>query len=117
MSPGYSNAAGHANVDAAFQRHQQLVLSKLLPWVQRFGTNTHSFLSLYPGLNIFQTTEAEGYIPYVTSGNLILIAGEPVCADADLPILMRQFMEQMATPGKTIGLIPVNQAKLSLLSD
>jgi len=117
MSSVPDNVTGHESADDEFEQHQQLVLPKLLPLVQRFGTNTHSFLSLYPGLNIFRTPQVEGYIPYVTSGNLVLIAGEPICADADLSALMGQFMAQMAGFGKTIGMIPVNQAKLSRFSD
>lgn len=91
-------------------QHSPEMLVHLLGLAQRFGRSTHSFLSLYPGLSIFQEPEIEGYIPYVTSGNLILIAGEPVCSDSDFAALMSRFMENRSGPGQTIGMIPVSQS-------
>jgi phosphatidylglycerol lysyltransferase len=77
--------------------------------VQQYGHNTHSFLSLYPGIRHFHLPGVEGYIPYVTSGRLTLVAGEPVCPSSSLGTLIQGLMRQAQSKGHRIGMIPVSE--------
>jgi lysylphosphatidylglycerol synthetase-like protein (DUF2156 family) len=76
--------------------------------VRRYGYNTHSFLSLYPGIRYFYLPGVAGYIPYVTSDRLTLVAGEPVCPPESLSTLMQGLMRLAQSKGHRIGMIPVS---------
>lgn len=77
--------------------------------LKRYGYNTLSAFSLYPGIKYFSVPEIDGFIPYIQSNNLILSAGEPVCHKEDIPKLVKKFVKQFYTGKNYIGFIPVSE--------
>lgn len=86
--------------------------------VQKYGCNTHSFLSLYKGVQYFRLPPVEGYVPFVETDHLILVAGEPVAPDESVPLLLSKLQEIAVDRKKTLGLLPArasSKVQLELL--
>ena len=79
--------------------------------LSRWGLNTHSFLSLYADVHHFRTAGADGYVPYVETDKLILVAGEPITSDADFQLLVRGLMKFAAQRKKRLGMLPASGRK------
>lgn len=77
--------------------------------LQRHGYNTHSFLSLYPGIEYFWNAEGSAYIPYVQTRKIVLAAGEPIGPDEAIPDLVTAFLQRFRKERKYVGFIPVSQ--------
>src|SRR5437016_4577161 len=88
-----------------------------LPVLQKHGYNTHSFLSLYPGVSYFHVPGVEGYIPYATSKNMILAAGDPVGPDENIPVLIKAFLAHFKSRKKYVGFVPVSQKMTPILQE
>jgi len=82
--------------------------ARLHLWIRQFGYNTNSFLSLYPGMQYFTLPGKEGFIPYVTSGSVVLAAGDPICALEDIPDFIREFTRLFSKRHK-IAFVAINE--------
>lgn len=76
--------------------------------LRRWGYGTHSFLSLYRGFTHYRQDSVGGYIPYVETDKLILVAGEPVSAPEALPVLVRGLMRLALEKEKTLAILPAS---------
>lgn len=76
--------------------------------LRRWGYGTHSFLSLYRGFTHFRQDSVDGYIPFVETEKLILVAGEPVASADALPVLLRGLMRLTIEKEKTLAILPAS---------
>lgn len=76
--------------------------------LRRWGYGTHSFLSLYRGFTHFRQDSVDGYIPFVETEKLILVAGEPVASTEALPVLLRGLMRLALEKEKTLAILPAS---------
>jgi phosphatidylglycerol lysyltransferase len=83
--------------------------------LQKHGYNTHSFLSLYPGVQYYRIPGRSGYVPYVTTHKMVLAAGEPIASEEELPELIQSFLAHFRDRKKYIGFIPVSQKTTFIL--
>lgn len=74
--------------------------------LQKWGVNTHSFLSLYPNVEHFTLVGVEGYIPYVETPHLVLVAGDPIAPDKSILYLIGGLLRLTLKKGKRLGMIP-----------
>ncbi len=58
-----------------------------------YGQNSCSYLALEEDKQLYFGRQADGVIPYGVSGGTIIVNGDPVCADADFPVLLAEFKE------------------------
>ena len=79
--------------------------------LSHWGVNTHSFLSLYADVHHFRVPGLSGYIPYVETEKLILVAGEPITSDHDFQPLVSSLMELAEERKKTLGMLPASGRK------
>lgn len=85
--------------------------------VRQWGFNTHSFLSLYPDVRHFRIDGLDGYVPYVESDNMILVAGDPITSEKDFSPLLKGFMQLSLDRKKKLALIPSRGKDKSKLED
>lgn len=88
----------------------------LLPILQKYGYNTHSFLSLYPGLNYFHVPGNAGYIAYLETNSLVLAAGDPIAEDDEIIGLITAFLAHFLHKTKYVGFIPVSEKMTAVLT-
>ncbi len=84
--------------------------------LKRYGHNTHSFLSLYDGVQRFEAPGIEGYIAYIRSKNLVLAAGDPIVSESNTSALVKAFLEHFKDKVRHIGFIPVSQKTTPVLT-
>jgi phosphatidylglycerol lysyltransferase len=72
--------------------------SRLESWVQRYGTNSCSYVLLEGCKSYFTSSGVDGFLAYQTSAGIPLIAGDPVCSPADSGQLIRKFALAMERP-------------------
>lgn len=58
-----------------------------------YGQNNCSYLALEADKSLYFGQKADGVIPYGTVGDVVVVNGDPVCADADFPVLLAEFKE------------------------
>lgn len=58
-----------------------------------YSQNSCSYLALEDDKQLYFGHEVDGVIPYGVVGDTIIINGDPVCADADFPTLLREFKD------------------------
>lgn len=76
--------------------------------LRRFGFNSNSFLSLYPGFSYFESPR--GVQPYVETPGAWIGAAEPISDAVDLPEVLRDFAEAAKAQGKRAISIPVRES-------
>lgn len=81
-------------------------MDKSFDELSRWGVNTHSFLSLYADVQHFRIEGVEGYIPFVETVKMILVAGEPITSDHEFAELVSGLMKVSIKRKKTLGMIP-----------
>lgn len=74
--------------------------------LSRWGVNTHSFLSLYADVHHFRMDGVAGYIPFVETDKMILVAGEPITSDDEFSALVNGLMKVSVQKKKTLGMLP-----------
>lgn len=62
--------------------------------VMRFGWNTASYQILNKGILLWFSEKAEAVIGYQEYSNFRIIAGAPICAKDDLPVVLQEFESQ-----------------------
>ncbi|MBI3233905.1 MAG: DUF2156 domain-containing protein [Bacteroidetes bacterium] len=62
--------------------------------VMRFGWNTASYQILNKGILLWFSEQFEAVIGYQKYGNFRIIAGAPICAKDDLPVVLQEFESQ-----------------------
>ena len=58
-----------------------------------YSQNSCSYLALEDDKQLYFGHAVDGVIPYGVVGDTIIINGDPVCADADFPALLREFKD------------------------
>jgi phosphatidylglycerol lysyltransferase len=96
---------------------ERLQLSAKLKSLRRFGTSTHSFLTLYSGVKYFQVPGINGYIPITESKGFILIIGEPVCDQHSGKFLVEALKNYADENDASLGAVPVGEAAKDFLAD
>ena len=89
----------------------QIPFETALSLVKKYGLNSNSFLTLYPGFEYFQSTDPalEGLIAYVDTTNAWVAASEPIAALENQVRLLAEFSEAATRLGKRVLLIPADQ--------
>lgn len=78
--------------------------------LRKYGTNSNSFLSLYPGYQFFYLEDPKrGCIPYLKTRTAWIGLGEPLAAQADRIELMEAFATAAAQDDKSIVLLPIGK--------
>lgn len=85
--------------------------------LQEWGTNTHSFLSLYPNVEHFTLEGVQGFIPYVETANLVLVAGDPIAPQKAILFLIGGLLRYSLERGKRLGMLPARGAYRALLEE
>ena len=70
---------------------KELVHARTL--VNRYGQNPSAYLALEDDKTLYFGKQADGVIAYGTVGDTIVIDGDPICADEDFPVLLKEFTE------------------------
>lgn len=84
---------------------------KLLSYVERFGRNSNSFMTLYPGFEYFVSPSGiEGAIAFVDTTNAWVAAAEPLCAEENQLRLLEEFSQAARARKKRTLLVPADQA-------
>ena len=68
---------------------------QLEAWVERYGTNSSSYVLLEGPKRYFISPRVDGFLAYQTSLGVAVIGGDPICAPEDAEILIRDFMTSM----------------------
>jgi membrane associated rhomboid family serine protease len=90
-------------------RKNTQTMGHILSLVQRFGSNSQSFLSAYKGFHYFQSRRFEGAIAYVITDYAWISAGDPLCESANSGALMKEFREAARAHGRVAMLMPVGR--------
>jgi len=75
----------------------EIPTSKVLSLCERFGRNTNSFVTLYPGFEYFESNSAslEGVIAYVDTGQAWVVAAEPIAETRESQLkLLEEFAHE-----------------------
>lgn len=67
--------------------------------LEAHGYNGLGLLTLYDGWRYFEPSDIEGFIAFELHRGTAVACGDPVCAEADLPELMRRFAEYCSGRG------------------
>ena len=59
--------------------------------VNLYGQNNCSYLTLEEDKQLYFGQEVDGVIPYGVVGDVVVVNGDPVCADGDFPALLSEF--------------------------
>jgi membrane associated rhomboid family serine protease len=81
--------------------------------VRRFGQNSNSFMTLYPGFSYFTEGSHEdlrGAVAYVDTPSAWVGGAEPLTEPASQLALLRRFSDAASAEGKTAILLPVAEA-------
>ena len=65
-------------------------------WVRVCGTNSTSYVLLEGTKEYFTSPRVSGFIAYQIRNGVVVIGGDPVCALADAPILLKDFLAASA---------------------
>lgn len=90
----------------------RLDLAQAMPeWVKRFGVNSNSFLTLYPGFEYFSSRErpVDGAIAYVQTSGCWVGASEPVTSQENQIELLKEWALETRRCGRRPLLLPVDQ--------
>jgi hypothetical protein len=89
----------------------QISFEEALPLVKKYGLNSNSFLTLYPGFEYFRSENPtlDGMIAYVNTTNAWVAAAEPIAAHEDQVRLLTEFADAATQAGKRVLLIPADQ--------
>lgn len=61
--------------------------------VNLYGQNPECYLTLEEDKNLFFGNSVDGVIPYGAQGGTIIVTGDPICADEDFPVLLKEFKD------------------------
>ncbi|MDE3095221.1 MAG: DUF2156 domain-containing protein [Chloroflexota bacterium] len=61
--------------------------------VEAHGYNGLALLTLYDGWRYFEPSDIDGFVAFELHRGVAVACGDPVCAEADLPALLRRFAE------------------------
>jgi len=67
--------------------------------LQTHGYNGLGLLTLYDGWRYFEPSDLAGFISYEVHRKTAVACGDPVCAESDLPEMIRRFAEYCAGRG------------------
>ena len=87
-------AAINSNTDGDFARAREIVL--------RHGWNTTCFQIVNPGLEYWFGPNGGSAVGYVTSNDVRVVAGAPVCSEEDLGTVAGSFEQDAADNGKAV---------------
>lgn len=82
------------------------VVTGLLKMLRLMVTNTQSFLSLYQGFQHFHLPFVKGFVPFVETSRLLLVAGDPVCPVESRLALLQGMMELASSRHKKLVILP-----------
>lgn len=68
---------------------------QLQAWLERYGTNSSSYVLLEGPKRYFTSPRVDGFLAYQTSLGVAVVGGDPICAPEDSEILIRDFVESM----------------------
>ena len=68
---------------------------QLEAWVERYGTNSSSYVLLEGPKRYFTSRRVDGFLAYQTSLGVAVIGGDPVCAPQDAEVLISDFATSM----------------------
>ena len=61
--------------------------------VNLYGQNPECYLTLEDDKDLFFGNSVDGVIPYGAQGGTIIVTGDPICADEDFPVLLKEFKD------------------------
>ncbi len=70
--------------------------------VLKYGWNTTCFQIVNPGIEYWFGQAGESVVGYVRSGGVRVVAGAPVCAEAELPNIAAEFENDAAERGQSV---------------
>lgn len=70
--------------------------SELEICVRSYGANSTSYVLLEGPKRYFRSARVSGFIAYQISAGVVVVGGDPVCAVADAPLLLADFLKAMA---------------------
>ena len=68
---------------------------QLEAWVERYGTNSSSYVLLEGPKRYFTSPRVDGFLAYQTSLGVAVIGGDPICAPEDAEVLITDFVTSM----------------------
>ncbi len=84
---------------------------ELIESIQRFGTNSNSFMTLYPGFHYFKSSNPKisGFIAYRDMPWAWVGGAEPLTEPHVLPELLTEFSLAASQAGKSVVFLPVSR--------
>lgn len=70
--------------------------------VMRFGWNTTCFQIVNPGIEYWFGDEGESVVGFVSAKKVRVVAGAPICAEPELPHIIREFEDDAARNGMSV---------------
>ena len=68
---------------------------QLEAWVERYSTNSSSYVLLEGPKRYFASPRVDGFLAYQTSLGVAVIGGDPICAPEDAEVLITDFVTSM----------------------
>lgn len=90
-------------------------MEKELQLIKKFGNRTNSFMTLYPGLQSYDTED--GVIRYLENEKSCLVASEPLMDDAVKPAHLVKFAQAAKEKRKRSLIFPISKSLANQLSN
>src|SRR5438874_3634523 len=74
-----------------------------------YGYNEHSFLGVSVQRHVWTGTDLDGAVSYTESGDVWVVAGEPLGSEENLPAITREFMEFARKKKKIVAFLPATE--------
>ena len=71
-----------------------------------YGYNEHSFLGMSVQRHVWTGTNLDGAVSYTESGDVWVVAGEPLGSEENLSAITREFMEFARKRKKIVAFLP-----------
>ncbi len=78
---------------------RETAAERRLRLVDTHGYNGLALLTLYDGWRYFEPTDVDGFVAFELHRKTAVACGDPVCAEADAPEMLRRFAEYCAGRG------------------
>jgi phosphatidylglycerol lysyltransferase len=93
-------ASASTDRSALIESAPRLRKDELETWLRSYGTNSTSYVLLEGAKRYFTSARVGGFIGYQMKAGVLVIGGDPVCAVADAPALLADFLA--ASDGRAV---------------
>ena len=99
---GHGRSDAHDGGDAARPRDAASSVERARDLVMRHGWNATAYQIINPGISHWFSQRGDGVVGYVRSGNVLVVAGAPVCAFDRIESVAAEFEEQALAAGRRV---------------